>query len=311
MRYIAPALIFIGLLASGPVKAATDRGVWVWEEDSYAIFLDPDAAATAIDMAKQQRLTTFYLYADAFRDRNLIVTHAADVQRLIKRFHDGGIKVQALLGSWYLHTERYVLTEQRAEALAMFRRVFEFNAAAPPDSRFDAVHFDIEPHQLEEWKKDSNKMLLQFLDLGRAIMDLSTERGNAAPVGPDIPFWFDGITLEWQGERTSVAEHFIKMFNFVTLMDYRNVADGDDGIIAHAAGEMEIARRLGKRVIIGVETGNGELPKTTFRDRTPVDMERELAATEDAFRENPAFAGFAIHHYGTYRSLLSKSASPN
>ena len=100
------------------------------------------------------------------------------------------------------------------------------------------------------------------------------------PIGPDIPFWLDGITLEWRGHRATVAEHAIGLFDFVTLMDYRNRADGGDGIVSHARTEMEIAERLGKRVVIGLETGEGELPKVTFKGLPRTRMEEELAATE-------------------------------
>ena len=32
-------------------------------------------------------------------------------------------------------------------------------------------------------------------------------------------------------------------------------------------------------------------------------MENELAKVEAAFASSPAFAGFAIHHYASYRTL--------
>ena len=186
----------------------------------------------------------------------------------------------------------------------MFERVFDFNASSPPGSRFDAIHFDIEPHQLQSWSRDRQKLLSYFLDLSKAVMQLKAKYRTNLPVGPDIPFWLDTIPLDWDRKRTSVAEHAITLFDFVTLMDYRNHAAGGDGIISHAADELEMGRRRGHTVIIGVETGEEELPKTTFRGRSPTDLDRELAETQAAFRGNPAFGGFAIHHYGAWRSWL-------
>lgn len=36
------------------------------------------------------------------------------------------------------------------------------------------------------------------------------------------------------------------------------------------------------------------------------DMQRELKLAEKAFRKQPAFAGFAIHHFRSYRKWLDR-----
>ena len=309
MRTTPVALFLAGLLAvSMPALSAAPRALWVWEGDTESLVLDPAAADQAIALARREGVRTFYLYADSFQDHNLISDQPQKWQQLLRRLHAAGISVHALLGSAYLHTEGYVLPENRKQALAMVERVLLFNArTASVDARFDAIHFDIEPHQLPQWDSDRDGLLREFLDLGQAYMDLKRKLGSDIPVGPDIPFWLDGISLSWQGQTRSVAEHAIRLFDFVTLMDYRNRAEGSDGIIAHAQDEMDLAKRLGRRVIIGVETGDGELPKVTFQGRTHAEMEQELASTEAAFRDNPAFAGFAIHHYATWQAWLKRN----
>jgi hypothetical protein len=201
-----------------------------------------------------------------------------------------------------------VLPEWRQEALDMFQRIFAFNAASgATQERFDAIHFDIEPHNLPTWDEERDRLLLGYLELSRAVLDLRKAAGQDLPIGPDIPFWLDGIVLEWEGSTRSVAEHVIRLFDFVALMDYRNTARGSDGLIAHAAIELDIAARVGRKVVIGVETGEGELPKVSFGNRRPEEMADALAQTEAAFRDNPAFAGFAIHHYATWKAWLAKS----
>ncbi|MEN9705265.1 MAG: hypothetical protein RLZZ393_1144 [Pseudomonadota bacterium] len=314
-----PTLAALALLAVLPATAVAGspdgaarapRAVWTWEEDTERLVQDEAAAERALQLARREGIQTFYLYADSFQGRNLLQDDAAGWRRLLRRFHSSGITVHALLGSAYLHTERYVLPEHRAAAVAMVGRVLEFNAGGPSAARFDAIHFDIEPHQLDEWDTRREALLAGFLDMGSAFMALKRQAGSDIPIGPDIPFWLDGITLEWRGHRATVAEHAIGLFDFVTLMDYRNRADGGDGIVSHARTEMEIAERLGKRVVIGLETGEGELPKVTFKGLPRTRMEEELAATETAFRASPAFAGFAIHHYSTWQAWLSATPEP-
>jgi hypothetical protein len=90
-------------------------------------------------------------------------------------------------------------------------------------------------------------------------------------------------------------------------MDYRNHAAGGDGIISHAADEMAYASRRGRAVVVGVEVTPNELQKVTFSHLSEPDLERELVLTEKAFDGEAAFAGFAIHHFRSYRVWLDRS----
>jgi len=301
------ALLGLGSTVAPAAQPAAERAAWVWETDSAALLQERGAADELIRFAKAQRLTTLYVYADRFAGRSLLTAQPAPWRRLLRRLHREGFKVEALLGSAFLHTEQYVEPEMREAALDMFRRVLHFNAdSQAPEEHFDGIHFDIEPHLLPQWEDDRDNLLLAYLDLGRAIVELRQASGQDIPIAPDIPFWLDTIVLEWEGNTRSVAEHVIRLFDSVTLMDYRNVARGSDGIIAHATLEMDIAAHLGRPVVIGLETGAGELAKVSFDTLSPRDLAAAMAQTEAAFRGNPAFAGFAIHHYRSWKDWLER-----
>jgi hypothetical protein len=291
-----------------PAKSA-DRAVWTWEAESYALMEDPAAARQALDLAQRKHITSFYLYADVLRERSLIVNQPAEYRQFIRRLHLAGLRVFALLGSAYLHTESYVLPERRADALMMFQRVLEYNALSEPAERFDGINLDIEPYILDAWDRDKLQLLGQFLDLGQALMDLKRASGQAIAVGPAIPFWFAGIPLRWHGVQASVTEHALALYDYAALMDYRNHAEGGDGIISHASDSMAIAGRYGKKLVIGVEVGSGELEKVSFQHLSERDLEHELALTEQALGDREAFAGFAIHHYRAYRDWLDLQAT--
>src|SRR5882672_3324098 len=55
--------------------------------------------------------------------------------------------------------------------------------------------------------------------------------GQALAVGPAIPFWLDGVALDWQGRTKPVSEQLIDLYDYVALMDYRDHAGGPDGIV--------------------------------------------------------------------------------
>jgi hypothetical protein len=302
-------LLALALLCTplSAVASPAERAVWTWEAASYAMLLDHAAADEAISFLHQKRIRTVYLYADAFDRQNLIVGRAAAYRQLIRRLHHEGFSAYALLGSGFLHTEAYVLPERRADAVAMFKRVLDYNAAAAADERFDGVNLDIEPHILEQWDRQKTQLLGQYLDLGEALMALKRSSGQSLQVGPALPFWFDGIMLDWHGVRQTVAEHTLGLYDYASLMDYRDHAEGRDGIVSHATDTMEFARRLHKKLVIGVEVTPNDIQKVSFDHLAEPDLERELGLTEDAFRDNEAFAGFAIHHFRGYQQWLERT----
>lgn len=304
---IFAAALLAGLLAA-PAEAAAPRAVWVWEPEAYAMLTSGRAAGKAIKLLEKKAVSSVYLYADAYEGRNLIESDPKDYRRLISRLRKHGIAACALLGSWHLRTQEYVLPEKRPEALAMLRRVLDYNSKAAPGERFSCVNLDIEPHMLKNWGENRAELLAAFLDMGAAMMALKKEYPSAPEIGPAIPFWLDGINLEWNGTEKPASEHVQDVFDYTVLMDYRDRAGGDDGMIRHAALELEYGAASGKKVLIGVEVTPNEVKKVSFSGMTEEAMEGELALAEEAFAKSPAFAGFVIHHYDSYRLWLEGQA---
>lgn len=300
MRAIAWLALMLWPLLAGAAPAS--RAVWTWERDSYAMLESREAAESAFAFLRSKRVDTIYLYADAYEGRNLIAERPQLYRAFIARAHRRGFRVYALLGSAYLNTERYVLPEHRRDAVAMLRRVLDYNAAAPAAARFDGANLDIEPHLLDEWN-DANRVRLvgDFIEVSAQWMAMKEASGLTLSIGPAMPFWFDNIAVRWRGETRPASEHLADLYDYVALMDYRHRAEGRDGIIAHAAAEIAYAEKTGKAVVIGLELTPNELPKVTFNHLTEADLAREMAATEAAYGTSEAFAGFALHHYRGYR----------
>lgn len=304
IRTMLAAMVLALLLGARSLPAA-DRAIWAWEQVSYAMVQDRASGDAAIAFLQSKRLRTMYLYADAFQGQNLLQARADLYRQFIRRLHRAGLRAYALLGSGYLQTESYVLPEHRADALAMFQRVLDFNAAAQPQERFDGINLDIEPHILDQWAQQKLQLLGQFLDLGQALMERKRASGQSLPVGPAIPFWLDGIVLDWHGTMKPASELVIDIYDYVALMDYRDHAAGPDGIVSHAEDKMAYAARRHKKLVIGVDLSTSEIQKVSFDHLTEADLEQELALTETAFRGSHAFAGFALHHLEAYQSWLA------
>ena len=303
-RWCAALLLAVSALAHGDDARPGPRAIWIWEGESYALLDDDAAARTAIAFLKEKSIATAYVYADAYAGRNPIATQPARYRMLVRRMHAAGLKVQALLGSGYLHTERYLLPEYRRAAQAMLQRVLDYNAAAAPDERFDGISLDIEPHILDAWSSRKMELLADFLDMSDALMRRKNAVAPGLPMGPAIPFWYDGIPIEWKGRRKPMNEHVQDLYDYVALMDYRDHAEGGDGIVSHARDELDYGTKIGKPVVIGVETMPNAIRKVSFYHLREGDMERELAETARAVAGAPSFGGFAIHHYAAYRRWL-------
>ena len=176
--FLARFALLLGLAMAFPSARATDRAVWTWERESYAMISSPVAADDALRFLRGKRVTTIYLYADAYRGRNLIATaagvvpalHPARTRRRLQGLCAARLGLSAHRG--------YVLPQRRAVALAMMQRVLSYNAALQPDARFDGVNLDIEPHMLAQWKTQKMELLRQYLDLSHAFMALKRDSGQ-------------------------------------------------------------------------------------------------------------------------------------
>lgn len=297
------ALVVWAWLMAFPAHA--ERAIWMWEADSFAMLENAQVADDNIAFLRAKGIRTLYLYADAYQGRHLLAREPQRYAHLIQRLHAQGMQVYALLGSWHLHTERYVLPEFRPQALQMLQQVLDYNAKATDDAKFDGVNLDIEPHILDQWDTRRIELLEQFVDLSHAFMALKRRSNQSLKIGPAIPFWLDGIPLRWGGVTKPTSEHVQDIYDYVALMDYRDRADGPDGILSHAKDEMAYARKIGKTVLIGIETGPNEIQKVSFNHLRETDMERELGKVRQALASEPTFGGFVIHHFRTYWQWVS------
>ncbi len=161
---------------------------------------------------------------------------------------------------------------------------------------FDGVVFDVEPYLHADWNtKKQNRLIRSYL----AGLDEAVARAGNLPELAAVPFWFDEIRVK----RTTLVEKVLATTDGIVVMAYRDHAAGVDGIIDLSATEASLAASMGREFVVGVETGVVGLDKVTFAEEGEQIMEEQLDLVEAAFATNPAFAGFAIQHYGSYSSM--------
>ncbi|MFN7958001.1 MAG: hypothetical protein U0P46_06755 [Holophagaceae bacterium] len=298
------------LLLACTLLPAAPKAMWVWEAEALRLLDDRAYETRVVGLLRQHGFSTLFLYADDYRGRNPVLNERGAYRGLLARLHRAGFRVEALLGSYPMKTWEYVLPERDQAARAMMQHILDYNAAAGPQERFDGVHLDIEPHALDSWNEGTRAGLSRmFLARSREWVAMARQAGKGFLVGAAIPFWYDGFAVAWEGETRPLNAHLQDLYDYVAVMDYRNRAEGPDGIIAHAREEIAQGAARGKSVLVGLETGEAQPAKVTFRHQGVAALAREMALAEQAFARQKAFGGFAIHHLGSWLELIEAPSS--
>jgi hypothetical protein len=179
---------------------------------------------------------------------------ASRLRSSLAEAHRAGIAIEVLDGF-----PEYALRENHAIPLATVDAVTTFNRGAPAAERIDGVHFDNEIHLLLGWHSPRLRpgLMAEFLEMHVEAQRRVREAGGMS-FGVDIPFWWatgSNVSVEWGGARKPIAFHLVERLDTVGIMDYRDRAEGADGIIAHGILTLMHADAVkGARVFIGVET---------------------------------------------------------
>jgi len=260
------------LPAQAGVAAAMPRAMWAWETEP--ILLDLDYRKKLLNLCKKENIGMLWVQLDYSFDPDVqvyvqnqppppvkcILKHPDKLRDFLREAHQAGLKVHGLDGF-----PEFAQKEYHQVPLAIVDAVLEFNKNSKPDERYDGIHFDNEPYLIIGWYDwDRRKQILkEFLDLSVEIQKrVHTQPGMV--FGIDIPFWWqekdektgkiNGL-VAYNGVEKPASHHCIDLLDNIGVMDYRDTADGADGIIAHGRDLMEYADKTKKgKVYLGIET---------------------------------------------------------
>ena len=259
---------------SRTARPAAPRAMWVWDTS------DP---AAVVSLATSRGIGQ--LYAAVPPDVGTS-PQLAQLRRLVELADAAGVRVDALGGDpGWVDNPTWVVNSWLKPALAT--------------GLFTGVHVDIEPYTTSAWTTNRKAVVKRYL----SVLDTLRTAAGATPIEADIPFWYDevaanGSTLDRETMRRTAA---------VTVMAYRNLADGTDGSIALSANEVRAGAELGRPVRIGQETTFlGTDPtevKQTFYGQTLTQMESQLNRIVAAYAWSPSFAGLAVHDAKGYAAV--------
>ena len=292
----AMALLLVAQLT--PAQEETPRATWVWDA---GLIGQPESCATLFRFCRTHQINIIYLSA-----YNVRAPLDKSYREFNRQAHQAGLRVHALAGD-----PRWGLTRYHAVPLQWVEDVRRLNAGAAPEERFDGLHTDVEVYLLSKaWNERPAELLGGYLDLNAKIRDLLQTDSKPIQFGADIPFWFDydpNYRILWHGQVKPASYHLIDTVDEVTVLAYRNFAEGPDGTVHLVSLEMDYADTVGKKVMIGQETQEDLFPAyVTFGGSSCARLNQELKKIEKAVGNRPSFGGFAIHHYESYRKLCGE-----
>ncbi len=295
---------FLCLLPAGADETATvargepPRATWVWDA---SLIGQPENRATLFVFCRAHHISVIYL--SAYNVKAPLDKSYREFNRLA---HQAGFHVHALAGD-----PRWGLTRYHAVPLQWVEDIRKLNAASAREERFDGIHTDVEVYLLSKgWSERPAELLGGYLDLNAKIAE--SLQADAQPIRfeVDIPFWFDddpNYRILWHDQVKPASYHVMDTVDGVTVLAYRNFAEGPDGTIHLVSLEMDYADKIGKKVVIGQETQEDLFPAyVTFGGSSCARLNQELKKIEKAMGNRPGFGGFAIHHYESYKKLCGE-----
>jgi len=255
---------------------------WVW--DTTALIEDKNEI---LAFAEDQGVNVIFLHID--RESQDFEPY----RTFVEEAHGLGIEVEALGGD-----PTWGLTDYRREIDSFIGWMEDYRNAVSEQAAFDGIHVDIEPYLLEGWEQDRDDAVSQWMDNAAYLVDRAKRVGSLR-VSADLPFWIHKIPAR-SGE--SLGAWMLERFDRVVLMNYRNFAIGDNGIVEHALPMIKEGTRAGKPVIIGLETApSDEGEHVTFFGQDASSLQRQMQLSHKAMRRYSGYEGFSIHDYKSWK----------
>ncbi len=255
-------------------------GTYVWHADVAITQADE-----IVSFAKQEGINLLYVRLDLEQPFEAY-------RELAGKAAAAGIEVHAMGGH-----PVWALEANRERMLRLVRYVKAYNRSAAPEEQFRGIHLDIEPYVLPLWREDPEGVLKQWMSNIEAFVSESKEGGGSLVTSSDLAVWLDRFHVPGDPD-TSFSKWMIEQHDHITLMAFRDRAEGAGGIAAIVQDELRFANELGKEMIIAVEMKEShEGNYVSFHEEGKAEMRRQLDMLPGLLEEHSSYKGNAVHAY--------------
>lgn len=212
---------------NSPQKGVT-VSVWHWNSQSESfginkVILDSSKASYVIASYIRNKITR--VYGGYFNMPGDDATKKY-VKEWNYRLSSKNIKSIYLIGS-----PKWIYKNYRKDMIALiYKNYVMFNKTSKPQERLFALHLDIEPHALAEWKTASKERKRELLEMLKdaytdARKTLISNNMGKDEIMADIPFWYDSLNaIGWKSanDRQSWFNEVAATINGLSIMNYES-----------------------------------------------------------------------------------------
>lgn len=284
-------------VASAPAPSQTYRpsALWVWQE---SVITNPADQAAFFAFAGTHGIRRVYIESEAAvqKDQPALIS-------FLQTAATNGIATELLFGDarWVLPGSGY---PHQGYAIALTATYVAQLLGQMKTGRPVAVHYDVEPYGLAQWKTERNRIAQDYIDLVTQLETAAHRLGLTLSV--DVPYWYSTIPVTRGSITTPMNQLVIDAVDRYVIMDYWDTAAR---VERQAKTDLMYADQIaGKQVVIGVLTSCGQVPAdTSFCNHTSHSgtawMETVLGNVRRVEAPNASFSGLAIEDYTGFSTL--------
>ncbi|MDS0525678.1 hypothetical protein NNC19_08310 [Clostridium sp. SHJSY1] len=266
---------------------STNFSTWLWNTNE--IINNSD---NIIDFLSENKVKTLYLQIDY----NLDYDH---YNNFINKAYENNIIVEALDGS-----PAWVSPDGTLLQNNFFHWLNDYQKNSPINARFKGVHLDVEPYGYDEYNINQDEVISRFQDCLLKSKDICNQLNLNLAI--DIPFWFNEVEFNTSYGNGNLAEWIFKNIKSISIMSYRDTANGDNGIIKITKNEINLAKRYNVKSTLAIETTDvNDGTHLTFFDQGQNYMYKELNKVYLNYKTNSSFNGFSIHSLESWINMKS------
>jgi len=272
--------------------------IWEFNPQGTGLLKDPVKQKELLDFCYVKGMRTIYLASEG-------VVYGTDSDKddytqFITDAHARGIDVWGLQGRmwWSVPEDGGVSGQSRTtdEGLDYLQAVLNYG-------QFDGIIDDTEPYTAnnEDWNNNLNQRAQWYLDWVQGCKD---EIDSDVQFISVIPFWFDSIVEALNGDTTPrrLNEYVSDVADSICIMDYRDFAEGPNGMIEHAQNEINYGPSW---VAVEVQdlSGTPHADLISFYEEGEAYMEEELGKFRTYYSGSSNYLGTVIHYYDPYKRM--------
>ncbi len=278
----------ISLEPAKDLKFSQNKALWVWKVNP--IFEKKSSLDELILFCMDHNIDKLYFSLNQ-QSANSISMETANhsglsmesLSNFIKTLHEKGIKTSALIGD-----KHWVLPKKRQNMKERLNVILDFNSRACKECRFDAVHFDVEPHLLPQWKKIPKEVLKLYHQTLLVAKNRLEQEEIPLPLEADLPVHFEKVSA-------TLLKKIIGLVDEVTLMAYS--AKRPTTLLKSVLDELNQATEESTPTRIGIDAK---------KFKTETDMREFMEKAHILLAPHGSFSGFAIHDYHKYQYLKKR-----